>query len=464
MRYSALPVKIGAGPATERNMHRTLTPARIAATGSYVPPLRLSNALLCDILNIDVADEKKRVTDDGIVQVTGIVERRITPPGFPVAGARRTLQLARERLRAEGVGHPLALDLEATLRLVERALALVGAGPEWFPLVARSSLARSEIERALALTQLAGGPEDLLLLAAQAGIVGAASDPEGVPRMITSDLALEAARTCLDRAGVRPAEVDAILVARATPDYFAPSVAALLQQKLGAPEIFAVDTVNGCSGWVYALDHGMGLVERGRCKNVLVVGVEYMSTVIDYDRKDESVIFGDGAGVVLLQPAVSFPAGEGAGGPCASVFGSKGDEAVMQYKGGGTRYPASELAQRKGWNKFRMQGRKVFVFAVEKFAGLIREVCEQAGVAVRDVALVVPHQVNLRILQFAAAQLDLPMEKVMITLDRFGNMTAASIPFALDQAVEQGRIRRGDLVLFVAFGVGLAWGATLLRY
>ncbi|MCS6913634.1 MAG: beta-ketoacyl-ACP synthase 3 [Myxococcales bacterium] len=437
--------------------NRKLLPVRIAGSGSFVPPQRLTNPMLVEILNVAVTDEAKRLTSEGIVQVTGIHERRITPPGFPVAGGRLTLRLARERLRAEGADPPCSF--EGVMRLIERSLAIVGAGPEWFPLVARSELVRSEVERALSLTQLAQDENDLLLQAAQAGITAAASDPEGVPRMLTSDLAVEAARRCLDRAHVRVEELDAILVARATPDYFAPSVAALVQRKLGAPEIFAADTVNGCSGWVYAMDQAWALVESGRYSNVLVIGVEHMSTVIDYERKDESVIFGDGAGAVLLRPAR-----EHEGQILASTLGARGDEVVMQYKGGGTKFPASELAHRKGWNKFRMQGRKVFAFAVEKFAGLIKEVCSKAGVEVQDVALVVPHQVNLRILQFAAAQLSFPMERVMITLDQFGNMTAASIPFALDTAIEQGRIRPGDLVLFVAFGVGLAWGAMLLRW
>lgn len=434
--------------------------ARVSATGSYAPPVTLHNDLLCDILNVDLVDEKKRVTDEGIVQVTGIHRRRITPPGFPIAAARRTLLLTHRRALAAGQSPVEVPDVDAVLRLIGQALTLLGTAEPFAALVARSELAREEIRRALALTQLAEGPEDLLIKAAQAGIAAAAADPEVVPRQVTSDLAVEAARRCLQSAGVSEQQVDAVLVATATPDFFAPSVATLVQRKLGAREVYAVDAINGCSGFVYALDQGVGLVARGRCQNVLVIGVEYMSQVVDYDRKDESVIFGDGAGAVLLQPAAE----DDAGGVLESIFGSKGDETLMQYKGGGTRYPASELAHRMGWNKFRMQGRKVFMFAVEKFAALIRETCEKAGVRVQDLALVVPHQVNLRILQFAATQIDLPMEKVVITLDEYGNMTAASIPFALDQAAAAGRLKRGDLVLLVAFGVGLAWGATLVRW
>lgn len=437
-----------------------LQPVRVVATGSYAPSQRLDNELISSILNVHLQDEKKRVTPEGILQVTGMHERRLSEPGLPLAASKLTLELARRRLVEEGAALPSPPTLESALALVRRALDLIGAEPRWFDLIAASQLVRDEITRALTLTQLAQDETDLLLRAAHAGITAAACDPAGVPRPYTSDLAVEAARRCLQGAGVAVEEVDAILVARATPDYFAPSVAALVQRKLGAREIFAVDIINGCSGWVYALKLGGDLVRTGAHKRVLVIGVEQMSVVVDYERKDESVIFGDGAGAVLLGPGA---AGEGSDF-VATTFGARGDEEVMNYKGGGSKFPASELAVRQGWNKFRMKGRQVFAFAVEKFAGLIKEVCQLGGVELKDVALVVPHQVNLRILQFAAMQLDFPMDKVMITLDQYSNMTAASCPFALDQAVQQGKLRRGDYVVFVAFGVGLAWGAVLIKY
>ena len=147
----------------------------------------------------------------------------------------------------------------------------------------------------------------------------------------------------------------------------------------------------------------------------------------------------------------------------ATTFGARGDEEVMQYKGGGSKFPASELAARMGFNKFRMQGRKVFAFAVEKFASLIKEVCQQGGVDLKDVALVVPHQVNLRIIDSAMEKLGIPPEKSYVNIDKYGNTSAASIPIALDEAVRSGKVKQGDVVIFVAFGAGLTWANAVVR-
>lgn len=275
----------------------------------------------------------------------------------------------------------------------------------------------------------------------------------------TATMAVQAARQALEGAGIRPEKVDLIIVATATPDYFFPATACLVQDALGATHAAAFDLAAGCTGFVYALGVAAAMVESGAVRTALVVGSETLSRITDWTDRNTCVLFGDGAGAVVLQ------AGPEDGGILTTVLGADGSGGdLLMLPAGGSRHPASHQTVAERMHFIQMQGRDVFRFAVRVVPAATRQALERAGLSIDDVALFIPHQANGRIIESAVRDLKLPPEKVYSNLDRYGNTSAASIPIALCEAVEEGRLKPGDVVVCVGFGAGLTWGATVVRW
>ncbi|PHP29544.1 beta-ketoacyl-ACP synthase III [Limimaricola cinnabarinus] len=271
----------------------------------------------------------------------------------------------------------------------------------------------------------------------------------------TSDLASRAARAALDDAGVAPDEVDAIILATSTPDFTFPSTATMVQRELGMTRGFAFDVQAVCAGYVYALTTANAMILTGQARRVLVIGAETFSRIIDWTDRATCVLFGDGAGALLLEAA------EGDGGTAdrgilAADLNSDGRHKDILHVDGGVSTGAT--------GHLRMEGREVFRHAVEKLAQTAHLSLEKAGLTAEDVDWVVPHQANIRIIQATAKKLGLPMDKVVVTVQDHGNTSAASIPLALSVGRARGQIREGDLVVTEAIGGGLAWGSVVLRW
>jgi 3-oxoacyl-[acyl-carrier-protein] synthase-3 len=270
-----------------------------------------------------------------------------------------------------------------------------------------------------------------------------------------SDLGFRAALAALAQAGAAVDEVDAILVATSTPDSAFPSTAARIQGKLGVTRGFAFDLAAACTGFVYALGVADALVRAGQARGVLVIGTEVYSRILDWTDRGTCVLFGDGAGAVFLR---GVPAGEAGGRGLLSTHmhsdGRFGDILAVDGGAGSTG----------GTGVVRMAGREVFKHAVTKLAAAVDEALAANSLGHADVAWLVPHQANLRIIEAMGKKLHLPLDRVVVTVDRHANTSAASIPLALAEATRDGRIRRGELVVMEAIGGGLTWGATLARF
>jgi len=275
----------------------------------------------------------------------------------------------------------------------------------------------------------------------------------------TASMAVQAARQALDVAQLSPAQLELIVVATVTPDHLFPCTASLVQDSLGATRAAAFDLSAGCSGFIYGLSIAANLLASRAYKTALVIGAETLSRITDWSDRATCVIFGDGAGAVILQ------AGENEGGVLASSLGSDGSGAKLLWlPAGGSRMPASERTVAEGLHFIRMNGREVFRFAVKVMHTATCEVLEKSGYSLKDLTLLIPHQANQRIIEAAARSLNLPSEIVFSNVERYGNTSAASIPIALCEAVEMGRIQSGDLVVCVGFGAGLTWGAVAIRW
>lgn len=274
-----------------------------------------------------------------------------------------------------------------------------------------------------------------------------------------SDLAYAAAREALDRAGVAAADVDLIIVATTTPDMPFPATACLVQHKLGAVRAGAFDLEAACSGFLYALAVGSQFIRAGTYETVLVIGAEVLSRIINWQDRSTCVLMGDGAAAAVLRPA---PDGAGILSTFLGADGGGGD--LLKMAAGGSRLPASPETVARGLHYLYMNGREVYKFAVNIMGDAAERALALAGLTAADVDWFVPHQANLRIIEAAARRFDLPMDKVVVNLDRYGNTSAASVPIALHEAVQDGRIRSGDVVLAVAFGAGLTWGAAVMRW
>jgi 3-oxoacyl-[acyl-carrier-protein] synthase-3 len=275
----------------------------------------------------------------------------------------------------------------------------------------------------------------------------------------TSEIALVAARHALASAGIEPKDLDCIIVATVTPDYLFPATACIVGSKLGIPGVPAFDMEIACSGFIYGLTVASSMVRTGVFKRILLIGAEELSRIIDYQDRSTAVLFGDGAGAVVLEAseADSFLSAE---------LGADGSDPTNLYiKAGGTATPplsADDIAERK--NKVVMNGREVFRFAVTKMIEATDIALDKAGITRDDVTWLIPHQANRRIIDAAAKHLAMPPERVIVNIDRYGNTSAASIPMALSETVASGKLKDGDVVVFVGFGGGLSWGAVAWRW
>ncbi len=275
----------------------------------------------------------------------------------------------------------------------------------------------------------------------------------------TFSLALQAAQRALEVSGLKPSQLDLIIVATVTPDYVFPATACLVQDALGATDAAAFDLMAGCTGFIYGLSVAADLISSGAYENAIVVGAETLSRITDWSDRGTCVLFGDGAGAVVLQ------ANGADGGVLSSVLGSDGSGGeLLCVPAGGSREPASSRTVAEGMHYIRMKGREVFRFAVQAMPAATRQTLERAGLTLSDLKLVIPHQANQRIITAATRALGLPPEVVFSNLERYGNTSAASIPIALCEAVEQGLIKQDDVVVCVGFGAGLTWGATAVRW
>ncbi|GIV57833.1 MAG: 3-oxoacyl-[acyl-carrier-protein] synthase 3 [Rhodothermaceae bacterium] len=273
----------------------------------------------------------------------------------------------------------------------------------------------------------------------------------------TSTMAAAAGRAALARAGLAPTDLDLIIVATSSPDHLTPPVSSQVQDLLGA-RCGAFQMVVGCTGFVYALVTAGQFIATGACRTVLVVGAELTSRWIDWTDRTTCVLFGDGAGAVVLQ-ATDTPCGL-----LSFVLGSDGAGAEhLIVPGGGVAIPPSHESIDAGLNHVRMNGREVFKFATRTMVEALEEVLQRAGLTTGDIDLFIPHQANLRIIEYAAQQAGLPMDRVVVNVDRYGNTSAASVPLALCEALDEGRARPGDTLALVAFGAGLTWAAALFQ-
>ncbi|MCZ6489497.1 MAG: ketoacyl-ACP synthase III [Acidobacteria bacterium] len=276
----------------------------------------------------------------------------------------------------------------------------------------------------------------------------------------TSDLALEACKKVLAQRGISPTEIETIIVATVTPDTFFPATACILQDKLGALGAWGFDLSAACSGFLYALTTGSQLIASGAQKNVLVVGADVMSSIINYEDRATCVIFGDGAGAVLLEPAESEE--EGILDYLNEIDGSGGQ--YLQMPAGGSRMPSTEETVKKKLHYVHQDGSQVFKYAIRKMSEACKTILERNSLSVSDLDLFISHQANRRIIEAAASRLGLDPDKVLINIDRYGNTTAATIPLATADAIQQGKLKKGGLVLYAAAGAGYTVGTTLLRW
>ncbi len=282
----------------------------------------------------------------------------------------------------------------------------------------------------------------------------------------TSDLAVEAAKLCLQRRGIGAEELEVIIVATVTPDMFFPATACLVQDKLGAKGAWGFDLLAACSGFPYALQVGAKLVESGMHKKVMVIGADVMSSIIDYTDRATCVIFGDGAGAVLLEPCSSEADGVEAEVGLVDYWheidGSGG--VALNMPGGGSLNPSTAETVAEKMHYVHQDGAAVYKFAVRKMAEATERVLERNGLTGKDLACFIPHQANKRIILSTAERLGMDEGCVVINIDRYGNTTAATIPLAMQTAMDEGRLGKGDLVLLASVGAGFTVGATLLRW
>ena len=276
----------------------------------------------------------------------------------------------------------------------------------------------------------------------------------------TSTMATQAAIEALDVAGVSPAQIDQIIVATSTPENFFPSSACLVQEALGADHAGAFDLSAACSGFVYALSAATDSIKAGNANNVLVIGAETFSRIIDWHDRNTCILFGDGAGAVVLQGS------DQPGGVLSTILRADGSggEFLSVSANGNRPKSAFELTPTHDSHFVQMNGREVFKFATRVVDRTLRDLCNKVGWETQDVDSVVPHQANIRIIESAAKLMGLPMEKFVVNLDKYGNTSAASIPIALCDAYDSGRLRPNDKVLMIGFGAGLTWAAAAIQW
>jgi 3-oxoacyl-[acyl-carrier-protein] synthase-3 len=278
--------------------------------------------------------------------------------------------------------------------------------------------------------------------------------PEGVN---TSTLSVEASKAALEKAGLIPADLDLIIVASSSPDHLLPAVSSEIQYQLGA-NCGAFTLVAGCTGFAYALVTAQQFIATGAYRTILVIGAEVISRNIDWTDRNTCVLFGDGAGAVIVQ-ACEEPTGV-----LSFELGSDGSGAEHLMMPLGIAHPATHEAVDKKYQFIRMNGREVFKFATRTLARSAAETIGRSGLSIHDIDLMIPHQANARIIELAARQMGLPMEKVFVNIDKYGNTSAASIPIALTEAIEEGRVKEGDKLVLVGFGAGLTWASAVVQF
>ncbi len=275
----------------------------------------------------------------------------------------------------------------------------------------------------------------------------------------TLTLATAASRAALADAGLTAEDVDLIICATITPEHPLPATACLLQAALGCRWVPSYDVAAACSGFVWAAIQGAMYVSNNMARNVLVVGAERLSSIVDMQDRATCILFGDAAGAAIIRRSADAQRGI-----LASRWGADGYRGMLiNVPAGGAKLPASQRTLDERLHYMRMEGREVYKFAVTQMYTIIHETCEDAGVKAEDLKLIIPHQSNLRIIESAARKAGVPMDKVAVNIDRYGNTSAASVPVALHESRASGRIESGDLVMLVAFGAGLTWGSILLR-
>ncbi len=272
----------------------------------------------------------------------------------------------------------------------------------------------------------------------------------------TSTMSVAAARAALDKAGLTAGDLDLILVATSSPDHLTPPISSQVQEALGARNVGAMQIVVGCTGFVYSLVTAQQFIATGACDTVLVIGAELISRWLKPEDRSTYVLFGDGAGAVVMQ-ATDEPCGV-----LGHVLGSDGSgaEHIIVPAGGTAMIPTHETVDQVA---IHMNGREVFKFATRVMGRAVKEALDKAGLTADDIDLFIPHQANLRIIDYAAKEAGIPREKVMVNVDRYGNTSAASVPLALCEAFDQGRIKAGDTLAMVAFGAGLTWAAAIVK-
>jgi 3-oxoacyl-[acyl-carrier-protein] synthase-3 len=275
----------------------------------------------------------------------------------------------------------------------------------------------------------------------------------------TSELALNAARKAIEAAQIQPNQIDLVIVATITPDMAFPSTACILQHKLGLGKVACFDLEAACSGFLYSLDVADGMLASGRYRCALVIGAEKMSSILDWEDRTTCVLFGDGAGAAIIMT-------EG-DGPNLLGFRSGADgsnPSLLHQPAGGSKQPASITSIENREHFLKMNGKEIFKSAVRVMEKATRELLEANGLETQDVDHVIPHQANVRIVESMAQRLEIPLDKFFCNLDRHGNTSAASIPIAFDEACQKGIFRKGEIGVLVAFGAGLTWSATLVRF
>ena len=275
----------------------------------------------------------------------------------------------------------------------------------------------------------------------------------------TSDMCKNVAKELLKKSNKSPEEIDLILVATSTPDYPVVSTAALVQDKIGATNAWGYDIVAACTGFVYAMETGAKFVESGKYKNVIVIGADTMSSIIDYTDRNTCVIFGDGGGGVLLEPS-----DDDCGVLDSLLYADGSGYQYLTVPAGGSLNPASKATVDKGMHYVFQDGKTVFKFAVKNMAEVSKEILDKNDLTGKDVKLFIPHQANKRIIDAAADRCGLQSEQVMVNINKYGNTTAGTIPIALDDAVEEKMLNKGDILLFAAFGGGFTWGSMLIKW
>ena len=275
----------------------------------------------------------------------------------------------------------------------------------------------------------------------------------------TATLAADAALRALEVANLHPADLDMIILSTSSPEHIFPATASLVQDRIGAVKAGAFDLLAACTGFVYAVNLGSQAIKSNGANNVLVIGSETLSRVVNWKDRNTCILFGDGAGAFVLQ------ASEEPGGVISAVLRSDGSGAnLLSVPAGGSRHPASMQTLYDGMHYIQMNGREVFRFATRVMAEASQQTIEAADLTMDDISLVIPHQANLRIIEAAARGLDIPMDQVMVNLDRYGNTSTASIPIATIEDIQQGRLNPGDKTVMVAFGSVLTWGSVLVEW